>query len=305
MSIPDNQIEFFLHPVVLSALIFGFTILFLTLCILRIEKLRPLFRQLFKVYYVIAMVPLYAVAGLIYAVTFSKVNLFEKFKEIQFQEKFKKIHLEPQVAFEDMRTNPTNYHLWIGFYIYFVAIACDYILISTLVYTYYGGHETIIFGILSTGTHTINNPVVFTLFRMIVGPFVWIPTKVAIVGMVFLFHKYDNSDEPQRPWYDKTRLIYIAWGYILAADFIWCVGMIISVIVSIFIPSWEILFFTWIFIVICGIMEMTYQQFNLHGLFKMGWAKTFVIWLLSMIPFFITNFFIFDAIFVPILNQIP
>jgi len=305
MSIPDNQIEFFMHPLVFTALIFGFLIIFLTLCILRIEKVRPFFRQLFKVYYVIAMVPLYAVAGLIYLVTLSKVNLFEKFKEIQFQEKFKQIHLEPKIAFEDMRTNPTNYHLWAGIYICAVAIAFDYILISTLIYTYYGGQESIIFGFLSTHAPITDNPFKFWIYRLITGMLVWIPTKFTIYFLVLGFHKYDKSDDPIRPWWDKARLTYIAWGYIIAADFIWCIGMIISVIISIFIPSWEVLLFTWIFVIICGIMELTYQQFSLHGLFKLGWIKGFIIWLTSMIPFAITTFLIVDTIGPSILGLTP
>jgi len=303
MAIPDNQFEFFMHPIPFTAILVGLGIIILTVVNLRIAKSRPFFRALFKIYYVIAMVPLYAVAGLIYVFTFSKVNLFEIFKKVQFQEKFKNINLNPKEAFEEMRLNPTNYHFGSGLYICIVAITCDYILITMLVYTYYGGHESIIFGLLSTGTQVIENPILFCVYRIITGNLVWFPTKFAIVGMVLLVHKYDNSDEPQRPWWDKVRLVYIAWGYIIAADFIWCLGMLFSIIFSIFIPSWEVLIFTWIFIIICGIMELTYQQFSLHGLFKMGWAKCFIIWIFSMIPFFITNFLILDAIFFPILNQ--
>lgn len=303
MTIPyDNQLEFFMHPVVFGALIVGMIIIILTIINLKIEKSRPFFRGLFKIYYVIAFIPLYAAAGIVYAVTLSKVNLFEKFKEIQFQEKFKKIHLEPKVAFEDMRTNPTNYHFWAGLYICIVAIACDYILISTLIYTYYGGRESIIFGILSTHGPITDNPMIFAMYRLISGNLVWFPTKFTIYFLVLAFHKYDKSDDPDRPWWDKVRLTYIAWGYIIAADFIWCVGMLISVIVSIFIPSWEVLFFTWVFIIICGIMEMTYQQFSLHGLFKLGWAKGFIIWLTSMIPFALATFLIIDPLGLIILN---
>jgi hypothetical protein len=289
MQIPDNQIEFFLHPAVFTALIIGFSILGLTALLLKFPELRKHFKFLFKIYLAITMVPLYIAAAIIYAISFSKINLFEKFKEIDFIKKYKQIYIEPKEIFEDMRINPTNYHLWIGFYICAVMIALDYLLISSLVFMYYGGRETIIFGLLSSEPPVFNNPVQFWIYRAIIGNIVWIPTKFVIYFLVILLHKYDKTDEPERPWWDKVRLTYIAWGYIIAADAIWCFGMIISLIVSIFIPTWEVLIFTWVCVIICGIIELVYQQYSLHGLFKLGWAKGFLIWGLSMIPFAITG----------------
>ncbi len=244
MQIPDNQVEFFLHPVVFVALIIGFTILGITALLLIKPELRKHFKFLFKFYFVIAVGPLYIVAAIIYAVSFSKINLFQKFKEIDFLKKFKQIYLEPEEIFEDMRINPTNYHLWIGVYICTVFITLDYLLISSLVYMYYGGRETIIFGILSSETPIFINSIQFWIYRALVGIIVWIPTKFVIYFLVIIFHKYDKSDESQRPWWDKPRLTYIAWGYIIAADSIWCLGMLISLFISIIIPSWEVLVFT-------------------------------------------------------------
>jgi hypothetical protein len=289
MQIPENQVEFFLHPAVFAALIIGFIILGITLLLILKPELRKHFKFLFKFYFIIAVGPLYIVAAIIYAVSFSKVNLFEKFKEIDFINKFKQIYLDPEGIFEDMRTNPTNYHLWIGVYICAVFIFLDYLLISSLVYMYYGGRESIIFGIISSETPIFNNPIQFWVFRWIIGIFVWIPTKFFIYFLVILFHKYDKSDEPKRPGCDKPRLTYIAWGYIIAADSVWCFGMFISLVFSIFIPTWEVLIFTWIFVIICGIIELVYQQYSLQGIFKLGWLKGFIIWLLSMIPFAITT----------------
>jgi hypothetical protein len=121
----------------------------------------------------------------------------------------------------------------------------------------------------------------------ITGIFTWIPTKFTIHFLALKFHKYDNSDEPKdRPWYDKVRLIYIAWGYIIAADMVWALGLSISLL----LPTWEGLMFAWIFVIICGLMEMFLQFYSLRGLYKMGWKKSIIIWFLSMIPAALTIF---------------
>ena len=292
VQIPNNQIDFFLHPAVFTALIIGFTVLGITALILLKPKIRKHFKFLFKIYYAITIVPLYMAAAIIYAISLSKINLFEKSKKVDFIKKYKQLYLDPKEFFEDMRVNPTNYHLWVGIYICAVMITLDYIFISSLIFIYYGGRETIIFGILSSESPVFNNPVQFGIYRIIFGIFAWVPTKFVIYFLVLLFHKYDNSDEPKRPWWDKPRLTYIAWGYIIAADAIWSFGMLISLTVSIFIPTWEVLIFTWVAVIICGIIELVYQQYSLHGLFKLGWVKGFIIWLLSMIPFAIATFIV-------------
>ena len=290
MSLPSDQIAFFLHPVVFTVLIIGFSILGLALVLFFFPKLRKYFKPLFKVYYYITMGPLYAVAGIIYAITFSKVNLFQKFKEINFQQKFKDVYLAPDEIFEDMRLNPTNYHLWIGIYICAVFITLDYFFISMLTYAIYGGKDSIIFGILSNIPPITTNSYANWAYHAIMGNLVWIPTKFVIHWLALGLHKYDNSDEPTRPWYDKPRLLYISWGYVIAADAVWCLGMFISFIAYFIWPMWEVLAFTWIPLIICGVIELFYQQHTIHHFYKgMGWAKGFLIWALSMLPFLVTG----------------
>ena len=305
MAIPNNQIEFFLHPVVLTVLIIGFTILGFALCLAFIPKLRKYFKFLFKIYYYITMGPLYGVAGLIYAVTFSKVNLFEKFKEINFQEKFKNVYLSPSETFDDMRLNPTNYHLWIGIYICAVFITIDYFFISMLTFAFYSGQQSIIFGILSTGTAITTNPYANWVYYAILGNIVWIPTKFTIHFLALILHKYDNSDEPTRPWWDKPRLLYISWGYIIAADGVWSLGMLVSFIAYFIFPSWEVLAFTWIPLIICGLIELLYQQHTIRYFYKMGWAKSFLIWILSMLPFALTSLLLIQMLGPIILSWVP
>jgi len=296
MSIPNDQILFFLTVPALIAIIIGLIILAITLLLITIPKTRPYFKPLFKFYYYIVMGPLYAVAGIIYAVTFSKVNLFEKFKEINFKEKFEQTYLEPRVIFEDMRVNPTKYHFWVGVYICAVFITIDYILISTLSFMFFGGRDSIIFGVVISGPAITSNPIAFWIYRAVIGNLVFIPTKFFIYFIAVAIHKYDKSDEPDRPWWDKVRLIYIAWGYIIAADVVWCLGMTLSVCFSFIFPYWSVLTFTWVLLIICGLIELVYQQYSLQGLFKMHWLKAFMLWGLSMIPFALTNYLLVDLL---------
>lgn len=305
MAIPNNQIEFFLHPVVFTTLIIGFTLLGLALCITFIPAIRKYFRPLFYIYYYIVMGPLYAVAGIIFAITFTKVNLFQKFKEINFQQKFKDVYLAPSKIFEDMRVNPTNYHLWVGILICAVFITIDYFFISMLTYAFYGGKDSIIFGLLSNVPPITPNPAENWIYHAIMGNIVWIPTKFAIHFLAIAIHKYNKSGEPPRPWYDKARLLYISWGYIIAADAIWSFGMLISFLASFIWSSWEVLVFTWIPLIICGIIELLYQQHTIHHFYKMGWAKGFLIWLLSMIPAALTGFLLIQTLGPIILSFIP
>jgi hypothetical protein len=306
MVIPDNPLDFYLSPAPFAAIVTGLILIVLSLSIISKPKLRPYVKPLFKFYYYLVMGPLLAVAGIIYVITISKINIFQKFREIGFYEKFKSIYLEPTRIFEDMRINPEKYHLWVGIYICAVFIAIDYIFITILTEMFYGGTQSIIFGVISSNPPGIIDPFKRWVYIAIVGNLVWIPTKFTIYFLVVLFHKYDKSDEPpNRPWYDKVRLIYIAWGYIIAADMVWILGMIISLLVSIVIPSWEVLIFTWIFVIICGLMELLYQQYSLRGLFKIGWAKGFLFWLISMIPFAITSFLLVELLGPIIMNPLP
>lgn len=289
-QIPDvNQLEFFLLPATFTTLIIGFSLLAFTLLLIKVPKLRPYFAPLFKLYYILALTPLYIGAGIIYGITLGKINVIQKLRNVHFFEKFKHLYLDPKAFFEDMRLNPTNYFLWVGVYICFVQICIDYVLIVTITEIFYEGKDTIIFGILSTEAPVITNPIVRWLYMTVIGVLVWVPTKFAIPAMVSIAHKYDNSDEPKRPWWDKARLLYIGWAYIITADAVWCLGMVLTLLVYLFIPSWEVLIFTWVCIIICGIIELTYQQYSIQGLFKLGWFKSFIIWLLSMIPFMIST----------------
>jgi len=297
MAIPKNQIEFFLLPAPLTAIIIGSVILALTVSLLAFPKIRPYFKPLLRLYYILVMIPLYLAAGIVYCITLSKVNIFQKFKEVDFHKKFKRLYSEPNEFFEDMRVNPQNYHLWVGVYICAVFITLDYLLIVLLTEMFYNGQETIIFGIISSEPPVIKDSLKRWIYMAIIGIIVWIPTKFTIQYLALAFHKYDKSDEPQdRPWYDKARLTYIAWGYIIAADSIWCLGMILSLIFALVFHSWEVLIFTWIFIMTCGIIEMTYQQYSLHGIYKLGWIKGYIIWLMSMIPFIITSYLLVNVL---------
>ena len=251
------------------------------------------------------MGPLYGVAGIIYAVTFSKINLFEKFKEINFKEKFENVYLAPSEIFDDMRTNPTKYHLWIGIYICAVFITIDYFFISMLTFALYSGQQSIIFGILSTGTAITTNPYANWVYHAILGNIVWVPTKFVIHFLALGLHKYDKSDEPTRPWWDKPRLLYISWGYIIAADAVWSLGMLISFIAYFIFPSWEVLAFTWIPLIICGLIELLYQQHTIRYFYKMSWAKSFLIWVLSMLPFALTSFLLVQMLGPIILSWVP
>lgn len=297
MSIPSDPLEFYLHPTTLIAIVFGLVLVLLALSSMKFPRIRPLLKPFFNIYYALVMAVLYTVAGIIYGITIGKINLFQKFRDINFQEKFKGIHLEPTKTFEDMRKNPENYHMWIAVFIVAVVTTLDYFFIIFLTEMFYDGKQSIIFGILSTAPPGIIEPVKRWLYIAITGIIMWIPTKLVIHLLVIIFHKYDKSDEPKnRPWYDKTRLIYIAWGYIIAADIVWILGMFISLLLSFVIPSWEVLVFTWIFVIICGLMELFYQQYSLRGLFKLGWAKGFIIWLISMIPFAVTSFLVVELL---------
>ncbi len=251
------------------------------------------------------MAPLIAVAYFVFLITFGKVDIVKKLKEVDFFEKFKRVYLQPNLAFEDMRKNPTNYRLWEGAYLCAVFIFLDFFLITTLSQLFSNGNDNIVFGLLSTSPPGISNPYQRWLYKSITGILIWIPTKFAIYFLVLAIHKYDKTDEPkERPWYDKARLTYIAWGYIIAADSIWCLGMVISLLFSIMIPSWEVLIFTWVFVIICGLVELIYQQYSLHRLFKLSWIKGFVIWLLSMIPAAIANYLLVDLLGPIIFNGI-
>ncbi len=297
MSIPNDQLQFFLHPIVMIALAIGVIIIVLIALSFISPHIQDFFRLLFKVYYYLAMAPLIAVAFIVFGITLGKVNIVKKLKEVNFFEKFKRVYLQPNKIFEDMRKNPTNYRLWEGVYVCAVFIFIDYFLITTLSQLYANGNDNIVFGLVSTKPPGIPNPYQRWLYKWITGIIVWIPTKFAIYFLVLAIHKYDKTDEPkERPWYDKARLTYIAWGYIIAADSIWCLGMIISLLFSIIIPSWEVLIFTWVFVIICGLVELTYQQFSLHRLFKLSWSKGFLIWLLSMIPAAIANYLLVDLL---------
>ena len=309
MSIPTDQIQFFLHPVVFTVLIIGFSILGFVLILAFIPNLRKHFKFLFKIYYYITMGPLYGVAGIIYAVTFSKVNLFEKFKEINFTERFKNVYLAPSETFDDMRINPTKYHLWVGIYICAVFITLDYFFISMLTYAFFGGRQSIIFGIIldipPLTTPITTNPWANWIYVAIMGNIVWVPTKFAIHFLTIPFHKYDNSDEPQRPWWDKPRLLYISWGYIIAADGVWCLGMLISCIAYFIYPSWTVMAFTWIPLIICGLIELFYQQHTIRYFYKMSWAKGFLFWGLSMLPFAVSSLLLVQMLGPIILMWVP
>ena len=291
MSMPTDQISFFLHPVVFTVLMIGFSLVGLALCLFFFPKIRKYFKPLFKFYYAITMGPMYAVAGMIYALTFSKVNLFEKFKEINFQQKFKDVYLNTDEIFEDMRVNPQNYHLWAGIFVCAVFITLDYFFISMLTYAIYNGNQSIIFGILSNIPPITTNPWANWVYMAIMGNIVWVPTKFALHWFALLLYKnHDKSDEPTRPWWDKPRLFYISWGYIIAADAVWCFGMLIACIAYFIWPMWQVLAFMWVPLIICGLIELFYQQHTIHHFYKdIGWAKGFLIWLLSMLPFILTG----------------
>ena len=79
IQIPDvNQLEFFLLPAPLIALIFGISLWILVLILIKIPKLRPYFTPLFKIYYFLALIPLYIGAGVAYAFTIGKINIIQK-----------------------------------------------------------------------------------------------------------------------------------------------------------------------------------------------------------------------------------
>lgn len=290
MGIPSEPIKFYFHPITLSAFLFGFFLLALTLLLIKVPKLRIYFKPLFKLYYYIALTPIYFGAIIIYTITIGKVNIIQKLRNIDFFKDFQKLYLNPKDFFEYMRLTPKKYYLWVGIYICMVQITLDYLLIVWITEILYGGKDSIIFGVLSTQPPSISNPIIRWLYMAIIGNLVWIPTKFAIYFLVFLFHKYDKSSETARPWYDKVRLTYIAWAYIITADSIWCLGMVLSLLFYLIVPSWWVLIFTWICVIICGIIELIYQQYSLQGLFKLKSAKGFLFWLLSMLPFVLTAF---------------
>ncbi|NVM28961.1 MAG: hypothetical protein HWN65_08955 [Candidatus Helarchaeota archaeon] len=281
MTIPNNPWEFYTHPIVLLTFGIGAVIVILGICAIKVPKSRRYLKPFFKIYYVLAMAPLYAVAGLLYLFSIGELNLFRKFKDNNFQEKFKNIYLEPTKTFEDMRLNPQKYRLWIAIFICVVlSFVLQYIAIG-VAEKFYSGQESIIFGVISSEPPQVVDPLQRWLMVSITGIFVWIPTKFTIHFLALKFHKYNNSDEPKnRPWYDKVRLIYISWGYIIAADTVWALGLGISLIFS----TWEGLIFAWVFVIICGIMEQFLQFYSLRGLYKMGWFKAILIWIISMIP---------------------
>ncbi len=301
MSIPTDPLEFYLHPIVLLAFAIGFVIIVLGICAIKVPRSRKYLKPFFKIFYVLAMAPLYAVAGLIWLVTFSKINIFKKFKEIEFQQKFKDIYLEPTKTFEDMRLNPQRYHVWVGIFICVVLSFPLQLLMVTIAESFYTGQESIVFGILNPAAPAIVDPIRRWLMLATTGILVWVPTKFAIHFLAVKFHKYDNSDEPARPWYDKVRLLYLSWGYIIAADMIWAVGMCIALL----FPTWEGMIFAWSFAVICGIIEAFLQYYSIRGLYKMEWFKAIFIWFLSMIPAGLTVLLLQGWLGPLIVNAIP
>lgn len=293
-----SQLEFFLQTPAAIALMIGIIMIIVTLLLLKFPKIRPYFKPLYWIYYTIVLIPYYAIAGIIYAITLSKVDLFKSLKESNFLEKFKEVFTNPKEIFNDMRVNPQKYYMWVAVYINIIIITIDMFLISFLTQKFYCGRDSIIFGILSTVPTPIADPVQRWIMRSIAGVFIWFPTKFAIHGLALLVHKYDNSDEPQdRPWYDKVRLLYISWGYILTADGIWCLGMVISLL----LPTWHGLIFTWLLVIPCGLIELVYQQYTIHCLYKFkdkftSWLIGFIIWGLSMLPFAICTFLLNDLL---------
>ncbi|NVM02252.1 MAG: hypothetical protein HWN67_07940 [Candidatus Helarchaeota archaeon] len=287
-----SQLEFFLQAPAAIALIIGIIMIIVTLLLLKFPKVRPYFKPLYWIYYAIVLIPYYAIAGIVYAVTLSKVNLFKFLKESNFLEKFKEVFTNPKGIFNDMRVNPQKYYMWVAVYINIIIITIDMFLISFLTQKFYCGRESIIFGILSNTQVPISDPLLRWILSSITGFLVWFPTKFTIHGLVLLIHKYDKSDEPQdRPWYDKVRLLYISWGYILTADGIWCLGMVISLL----LPTWHGMFFTWILVIPCGIIELVYQQYTIHCFYKFkdkftSWLIGLIIWGLSMLPFALSIF---------------
>jgi hypothetical protein len=294
---PTSNWEFFTHPAALLTFGIGGIFIFFAVLIIKNKKINEKAGYLLKIYWVFTLGPLYLAAGILYIITFSKLNLFKKFKEVEFVEKFKKTYTNPKELFEDMRVNPKKYHFWEGFLICAVFIFIDYLLIMLLSERIGGGSDTLILGTVNNNSPIIENPWARWPYKVFVNLLVWFPTKFFIMYAVRYFHKYDSEDEPSdRPWYDKMRLTYIAWGYIIAADSVWILGMIISLVCWEFYPTWEVLVFTWPLFILCGIIELIYQQYSLQGLFKMTWGKSFVIWGLSMLPYVLTNYILYTLL---------
>ena len=182
-----SQLEFFLQPPASIALIIGIIMIIVILLLLKFPKLRPYFKPLYWVYHAIVLIPYYAIAGIVYAVTLSKVNLFQSLKDSNFLEKFKEVYTNPKEIFNDMRVNPQKYYMWIGIYINVIIITIDMFLISFVTQKFYCGKQTIIFGILSTAPPPIVDPLQRWIMTAMAGVLIWFPTKFVIHGLALLY----------------------------------------------------------------------------------------------------------------------
>ncbi len=295
MTVPENPVEFYTTPSVLCAFIIGGFIIAICIYLVVSPKLRPVFKKLFRVYRVIVLAPVYAAAGIIFACTLGKVNIFQKWKEIGFLEQWNQTHLNPTETFEDYRLHPEKYHVWPAAFICIVLSYFAQFFIQFAAEKFYNGQITIIFGLLSSQSPAIENFWLRWIWVSSFGILVWIPTKffLDLVANRISGYNFEGDEPSNRPWYDKVRLIYIGWGYVIAADVIWSIGLFISIL----FPTWEGMFFAWVFAIVCGLIEAFLQFYNIRGLYKLNsWFKTIFVWLISMIPAAITIFLLEDAL---------
>lgn len=280
-TIPGDPAEFYLHPVPLAAILTGLGIVVVALALVRSAKLRARFKKFFPVYRAIVLFPVYLAAGVVYLGTLGRVHLVRKFKEVHFQDQWDFLHLNAPACYEDMRLHPGKYHVWPAVVVCVVLSFWGQFFIQLVPEKFYHGQMSIVFGLLSPAAPPITNFWIRWLWMAGTGVFVWIPSKLLIDRVARRVTKANLSDEPpDRVWYDKVRLIYIAWGYVIAADAVWALGLFLAW----WFPTWEGLYVAWVCVIICGLVEQFYQFYNVRGLYKLSWPVTIVLWGLSMIP---------------------
>ncbi len=281
-----DPFAFFLTPLPLLAISIAGVFLLLVVLLIRFPHLREKLHIFYKIYHGLCLVPVYALAGVLYVITLGHVNFFKKLAEKGFHARFEQVYRHPRIIFTDMRQDPAKYRLWVGFFICIAVSLFDELLFSWVAQQYYHGQESILLGLLSTAPPEIANPWQRWILRAFMGIWAWIPTKILIHLLMLLFHKPARGRVAGRSWWDRIRLVYIAWAYIILADTVWMVGLVLALLWG----TWEGLVFAWVGALICGIIEFLYQQYSLQEIYQVRWGKAFLIWGVSLLPVIGANF---------------
>ena len=301
MPVPEDPTEFYTHPVFITALIICVIMLLFALLIIINPKIRNTFKFLFKIYYVIALVPLYIIVGFLFLITLKRVNLFKKLREIEFYSKFQRLYLDPTETLNEMRENPENYHLWTAILISLVFAFFDTMLIILVADKFYHGQDSIITGFLNPDPPTIANSLLRGILKGLFGLITFVPSYFTIHFLGKQMSKNPQiAVQANRSRFYQVKLIYIAWAYYLFPDALWCIGFLLSLLFT----SWEALIFTWVFGALCGILELIYQIYSINGIYDLqNKPKALFIWLISMIPAFVFGGLILDGMLAPFINS--